>query len=131
MKRAQSLCAALVVLFLAALTPPQTQEAYDQFVKDFRQALAVSDGELMARLVKHHSNEAAWHVETICTAVSESPTEEVEKEAQALVAAWSAGMETGFAARYYEFLSLIRPEERRERGRMLGAYQRALANFNT
>jgi hypothetical protein len=127
MIRIPSLRAVLVALTLTAAAPAQD---YGQFVKDFRQALAIDDAELMASLVKQNSTAAAWHVDIVCSALSESPTEDVEKEAQALVAAWNAAHKTSFASNYYEFLSLIRPEERRERARLVTAYNRALTNFN-
>jgi hypothetical protein len=119
--------AVLAALTLAAAAPAQD---YEQFVKDFRQALAANDAELMTSLVKRDSVSAAWHVDEVCTALSESPMEEIEREAQALVAAWNAAHQTSFASNYYEYLSLIRPEERRERTRLVGAYKRALGTFN-
>ena len=124
------LCGPALALALALVGGPAAAQDYDQFVRDFRQALSVNDGPRMAGLVKSHSLVAAWHVDEICTDISRETSEELEREAAALRVAWRAGRGTEFAENYYTYMSLLRAEDRRERARMKTAWGRVSATFD-
>jgi hypothetical protein len=124
MKPAPFVTAVLAALLLP--TPARGQDV-EAFKLEFRQALAANDEARMTELVEGRSTEAAQMIDQACTAVGASPSEEAEREAQALVSAWNAAHGTEFASRYYEYVSLLRPEERRERDRLLTAYRRQSA----
>jgi hypothetical protein len=104
--------------------PARGQGGLEAFKLEFRQALAANDEAQMTALVKTRSTEAAQMVDEACTTVGATPSEEAEREAQALVKAWNAAHGTEFAARYYEYVSLLSPQERRERDRLVAALRR-------
>lgn len=122
------------VAVLQAATPTTTasltqEDTAAEFRAKFRDALKIGDAAQIAQLVKRYQIDAVDFIAETCTRISEGTSETLEREIAALAAGWRTSMKGEFANRYYEYLSLISPPERRERQRLMREFNASLGQF--
>ena len=125
------LCVAALVVPAVDLAAPLAQQGtrYDEFTTKFHQALAIADYEEMAKLVKIYHGESVLHIDFIGTQIATGSSEALEKEMAALMRSWKEAMKTGFAEWMYQYCSLLDPQRKAERKRLVEAYNSALKRF--
>ena len=100
-----------------------------EFRREFDAARKLGSEDQMAQIVKRYQREAVDRVQEVCTDISNGTSEELEQEIAALSRAWKTSMHSGFVNKYYEYLSLIAPPERRERERLTYEYDNAVRQY--
>jgi hypothetical protein len=127
--RLLSAAALAVPPMVAAAAHAQQGNRYDEFKTKFHQAMAIADSEEMAKLVKIYHGEAVLHVDHLSSQIAERSNDALEKEMAALMRSWKESMKTGFAEWMYQYCSLLDPQRKAERKRLVEAYNSALKRF--
>jgi hypothetical protein len=105
------------------------QQAYDDFVKRFKQFLGVNDADGMADLVRKNPGVAVRYADTLCQQISAAGSDELEKQIAALRKAWKTALKTDFVDNLYEYHSLLDARGRKERERLVQSYDKALGRY--
>ena len=114
---------------LSALGPVTRQSSDEEFRKKFREALELRATSEMEKLVRTRKDDAIKTVIRICEAISEAPSDALEKEIQGLRKAWKATHGSAFVNRQYEYFSLLKPNFKRTRKKLDDAYRKLHPTF--
>jgi len=122
----------------AAFTPiPATAPAaafalqgkHDEFLTEFKKAMAVNAREEMVKLVKSYPDEAVARIIFTCEQIVVQSSDEIEELIEALRKAWSSAYGTGFVDNQYRFFSFLDPAFKRERKLLRTKYDQALVRY--